>query len=83
LSEVPLYSLMSEVPLYSLAIGAPQKRGALFQLELLQAESGLIALEAIQAESREARRGVRGQRMPSPRPWKMIRYFHSTVRNPS
>ena len=24
-----------------------------------------------------------GQQMPSPRPWKMIRYFHSTVRNPS
>ena len=31
------------------------------------------------------RRGcpLRGQQMPSPRPWKMIRYFHSTVRNPS
>ena len=27
--------------------------------------------------------GVRGQLMPSPRPWKMIRYFHSAVRNPS
>jgi len=26
---------------------------------------------------------LRGQKMPSPRPWKMIRYFHSTVRNPS
>jgi len=26
---------------------------------------------------------LRGQQMPSPRPWKMIRYFHSTVRNPS
>jgi len=25
---------------------------------------------------------LRGQQMPSPRPWKMIRYFHSTVRNP-
>jgi len=29
------------------------------------------------------RREVRSQQMPSPRPWKMIRYFHSTVRNPS
>ena len=26
---------------------------------------------------------LRGQQMPSPRPWKMIRYSHSTVRNPS
>ena len=26
---------------------------------------------------------LRGQQMPSPRPWKMIRYFHSPVRNPS
>ena len=26
---------------------------------------------------------VRGQQMPSPRPWKMIRYFHLIVRSPS
>jgi len=26
---------------------------------------------------------LRGQKMPSPRPWEMITYFHSTVRNPS
>ena len=26
---------------------------------------------------------LREQQMPSPRPWKVIRYFHSTVRNPS
>ena len=25
---------------------------------------------------------LRGQKIPSPRPWKMIRHFHSTVRNP-
>ena len=30
-----------------------------------------------------ARRRLGGQQMPFPRPWKMIRYFHSTVRNPS
>jgi hypothetical protein len=26
---------------------------------------------------------VRGKQMPSPEPWKMIRYFHSNVLNPS
>jgi len=28
-------------------------------------------------------RNLGGQQMPSPRPWKMITYFHSTVQNPS
>jgi len=26
---------------------------------------------------------LRGQQMTSPRPWKIMKYFHSTVRNPS
>ena len=27
--------------------------------------------------------GLRGQQMPSPRPWTMIRYFSASVRNPA
>ena len=30
--------------------------------------------------AKNKREKSKGQQMPSPRPWKMIRYFHSTVR---
>jgi len=36
-----------------------------------------------EVQSRLRNYNLRGQQMPSPRPWKIIRYFHSTVRNPS
>jgi hypothetical protein len=44
-------------------------------------------IRGLAARSSTALRGsktlLRGHQMPSPRPWKMIRYFHPTDRNPS
>jgi len=37
----------------------------------------------LRPQLRHFRHGLRGQLMPSSRPWQMIRYFHSTVRNSS
>ena len=72
--------------IYALYIG----RGSVHEHESREGGGrGVCQLEAALALPHQVRHAnpwtlnVREQQMPSPRPWKMITHFHSTVRNPN
>ena len=87
---------MDEVPLYGLQLG--ERLSGSEESTMITSHSPFLshvdnsdheedrpAEKQIATPQTQKREGLnlRGQQMPSPGPWTMIRYFHSTVRNPS